>query len=200
MQMDAYILIGGRSSRMGRDKASLELEKATLAERAASLAGSALPDATVKYVAANVEQFCGFDVICDIEPHRGPLGGLHAALMHAKKNWIFLLACDLPFVSVELIRFLASQVSDTLDAIVPFQPDGRLQPLCAFYRVNACIGAVEELLIRTPTQPLHAVFDNVRTRKILFGEIADLAGSGHFFFNINDRNDLRQAIRIVSAK
>jgi molybdopterin-guanine dinucleotide biosynthesis protein A len=71
--------------------------------------------------------------IFDLHEGRGPLGGLQAALAYARTPWIFVLACDYPFVSGDLIRLLAGRVHDELGAVVPEQEDGRMQPLCGFY-------------------------------------------------------------------
>src|SRR3954471_23320778 len=143
MNIDSFILIGGRSSRLGRDKAVVEFGKQTLAQRAFLTTTDALPTSRVTFVAANEVQFgieainAGGPFIFDLIPDRGPLGGLHAALAYARTPWIFVLACDYPFVTSELIRFLTDKVSDNCGAVVPKQDDGRLQPLCAFYKTEA---------------------------------------------------------------
>ncbi len=200
MQTDAYILIGGSSSRMGRDKATLAFGETTLAGRAAAIVHAALPNARVTFVAADAGQFPGRNVIGDIEVERGPLGGLHAALKHAEREWIFVLGCDLPFVTGDLIQYLASRTSDEIDAVVPLQSDGRVQPLCAFYHVTPCLKAADEVLQNTGTPPLRAIFGNVKMHTVLFDEIMDLPGSGDFFVNVNDPSDFQRATSILSAK
>src|SRR5437763_3361093 len=110
MQSDAYILIGGRSSRMGRDKATLSFGETTLAEHAAAAAQAALPDARVTFVATNAGQFPGPNVICDIEQGRGPLGGFHAALTHAEKDWMLLIRYVLTLITIDLNQFFKSHI------------------------------------------------------------------------------------------
>src|SRR5512139_1519218 len=102
-QIDSFILIGGRSSRLGRDKALVELGGRSLAERSIDTVHDALPGSRVTLVAGSSTQFAidaiasGVPFIFDFHENRGPLGGLHAALSYAETPWILLLACDYPF-------------------------------------------------------------------------------------------------------
>src|SRR6476619_1478962 len=99
MNIDSFILIGGRSSRMGRDKALVELGGQTFAERALTTVHEAFPDSRVTFVAANEAQFGieairgGAPFVFDLVEVRGPLGGIHAALSYAQTPWIFVMAC-----------------------------------------------------------------------------------------------------------
>jgi molybdenum cofactor guanylyltransferase len=188
MTIDAFILVGGRSTRMGRDKATLDLGGTTLAERAATTIRTALPEAAVSRV----------DASDDIYRERGPLGGLHSALTAAKTDWIFLLACDLPFVTSELIHRLNMRISADSDAVIPAQADGRLQPLCGFYRVKPCLAAAATLLESDPKAALRDLFKQVPHTVAAFAQLADLAGSGHFFLNLNTPDDLEMARRLVA--
>src|SRR5688572_26563855 len=153
-QPEAFILIGGRSSRLGIDKAFVELSGRTLLQRAIDTVRSALPSAVITAVAGSSTQFeinaitSEIPFIFDLHEGRGPLGGIHAALSYANAPWILVLACDYPFVSDELIDLMVEKVSDEFGAIVPEQQDGRMQPLCAFYRVDAARLVVEEIIGR----------------------------------------------------
>ena len=86
--------------------------------------------------------------------------GLHAALAYAQSEWLLAIACDYPFLTSELIIKLSSKISDDFDAVVPRQSDGRLQPLCAFYRVKLCLKFVEKTLeSKRATPPLRSIFE-----------------------------------------
>jgi molybdopterin-guanine dinucleotide biosynthesis protein A len=116
--IEAFILIGGRSSRLGTDKAFVELGGRTLAERAVENIRRGLSPERITMVAGNSTQFAieaitaDTPFIFDLVEGRGPIGGLHAALSYARTPWIFVLACDYPFVSSELIGLLAESVDD----------------------------------------------------------------------------------------
>jgi molybdopterin-guanine dinucleotide biosynthesis protein A len=197
---DAFILIGGRSSRFGRDKAIAELGGKTLAQRSFQTTTEALPNSGVTFVAANEAQFsidaitAGGPFIFDLMPDRGPLGGLHAALAYARTPWIFVLACDYPFVTSELIRFLADKVSDNCGAVIPQQDDGRLQPLCAFYKIDAAKPVVQTIIDRPRVPPpMHEIVKQLEPCIVSFAETSHLSGSSDFFVNVNTQIDLDHA-------
>ncbi len=200
--IDAFILIGGRSSRLGTDKAFLELGGKTLMRRAADVVRAAFPETRITAVAGNSAQFpiqaitADVPFIFDLQEGRGPLGGIYAALAHAETPWIFVIACDYPFVSPELIRLLADNISDDFDSTVPEQADGRLQPLCAFYKVVATLPIVEELLeSRRVPPPMHEIVEILYPRVVKFDEYSGLAGADDMFRNINTQDDAESAIK-----
>lgn len=203
-ELDAFILIGGKSSRLGTDKAFVQLGGMTLAERAIANIRKGLPGAKLTMVAGNSTQFAIEAIISDtpfvfdLYETRGPLGGLHAALAYARTPWIFVLACDYPFVSPELIRLLASKIVDDSGAVAPEQMDGRLQPLCAFYNVAAARPIVEEFLERPRIPPpMREVISRLAPRIVNLDEYSHLPGADTFFININTAEDLTDARKIA---
>jgi len=200
--IEAFILIGGRSSRLGTDKAFVELGGRTLAQRAVENVRRGLSPERITMVAGSSTQFAieaitaDTPFIFDLLEGRGPIGGLHAALSYASTPWIFVLACDYPFVSSELIGLLAENVDDEYGAVVPEQDDGRLQPLCAFYKVETARAIVEEIIERPRVSPpMHEVVDLLNPLVVKFSEYGDLDGSEEFFVNINTVEDLERARR-----
>jgi molybdopterin-guanine dinucleotide biosynthesis protein A len=141
--MVAYILAGGRSSRMGADKAFLELAGKPLILRAFEVAREAVPD--VKIV-GDPRKFAAFGpVIEDVYRDRGPLGGIHAALTNSEVEWNLILAVDLPFVPAQFLKYLLARAeSSGATATVPYVA-GYFQPLCAVYR-KAFVSAAERSL------------------------------------------------------
>jgi molybdopterin-guanine dinucleotide biosynthesis protein A len=203
MTIDSFILIGGRSSRMGRDKALVEFGGQTLAERAMNTVSEALPEAKVTFVAANQVQFGveairgGGPFVFDLVEGRGPAGGIYTALAHAQTDWIFVLACDYPFVSKEIIFFLSSLISEKFGAIVPEQEDGRMQPLCAFYKTDAARPVIEEIVDRPRVPPpMHEIVMDLSPRLVKYAEYDHLGGAKDFFININNASDLEEAREI----
>jgi molybdopterin-guanine dinucleotide biosynthesis protein A len=172
MDLETFILIGGRSRRFGSDKAFFEFEGEPLAARIARVAQTANPG-TVRFVAASETQFgaqtgnLGKQVITDARSGLGPWSGLHAALLNSTSEWTLVLACDLPFVTEDLLKKLAALTNDDIDAVVPRQPDGRLQPLCAVYRTGKTRSFVEiSLDAGTDLPPISSIFEKLRTRVV----------------------------------
>lgn len=194
-------MIGGRSSRLGTDKAFVEFEGETLAGRSGRIVETALSPDRIVFVAASNTQFnrdlldgLGHPVISDAKPDFGPWSGLHAALANAQSEWVFILACDLPFISVDLLLLLSGFADDSIDAVVPRQPDGRLQPLCAFYRAHPTVTAVEAILAaggRLP--PLAALCERLKTSVINMTEYDNLKNASKLLLNINTEADLAAA-------
>lgn len=130
-----FVLAGGRSSRMGQDKALLPWKGSTLIESVAREVFNAAGSATL---IGSPERYgsLGFPVISDKIEGCGPLGGLHAALSVTTAEWNVLVACDMPAVNSGLLKELlaAAEVSGA-DALVPSTPTG-LEPLCAVYHAR----------------------------------------------------------------
>ncbi len=199
MDIEAFILVGGKSSRFGRDKATFLFEGTTLAERTAETIQNAFPSAVITLVADDDPQFSEslgqrFPFIFDIHKGRGPLGAIHAALAHAPTEWAFIVACDFPYISSDMLLRLAGLISSETDAIVPVQPDQKIQPLCGFWRVEPSLNRVAEILeLDKPTPPIKAVFEQLRATFVSFDELKDLPASDKFFVNVNRPSDLEAA-------
>ncbi len=204
MDIDAFILVGGRSSRFGSDKAKAYFDGRPLLERTVETVRRALKPKRIILVAANHSQILGsanatlsLPIVFDIYKERGPAGGVHAALSSARTEWAFTIACDYPFISADVIGRLVVKISADVDSIVPGQPDGRLQPLVAFYRVNSVLRVLENaLLIGESCPPLGIIFDKVNSVTMPFEEIQDLRHARDIFLNMNTLADLKRASQI----
>ncbi len=185
---EAFILAGGASSRMGTDKSQLLIGGETFVERIANTLFKVVAKVTIVGRESN-DPRCGS--VSDVFPKWGALGGLHAALASCRSEWALVVACDLPFLTAELLERLASKRAD-FAAVVPEQPDGRPQPLTAFYRVVPCRDKAAELIRENKRRPLD-LLDSVDTCWLPFAEINDLDHSGEFFVNINTREDYYEA-------
>ncbi|HKO60129.1 MAG TPA: molybdenum cofactor guanylyltransferase [Pyrinomonadaceae bacterium] len=179
-----FILSGGQSRRMGRDKCELTLGDRTFVEliseqmvgvtSSIKVVGGLVADSQLSHVA-------------DIHPHWGALGGVHAALANCSSDWALVVACDFPLVTTELFTQMAD-VTAGFDAVAPVQHDGVPQPLCTLYRVEPCLAQAEQLIKSGERKPI-ALLQSVRTRWIAFDELRHLEGSGSFFDNINTPED-----------
>jgi molybdenum cofactor guanylyltransferase len=189
-EIEGFILIGGKSSRMGTDKAQLRLGTQSFTEQiAAALASISW---TIRVVGGRGETVRNsWPVVPDVHAEWGALGGLHAALDACRSPWAAIVACDLPFVTVELFERLA-RLRENFEAVVPVQEDNRVQPLCALYRTSVCLRRAEELIAAGERRP-RQLLEQVRARRVAFAEVADLTGAGLFFTNVNTPEDYAQA-------
>lgn len=129
----ALILAGGDSSRMGQDKAALVLDGATLLERVTDTMRGLFPGVLVSVRQPRAE--VALPQVCDAEADGGPLAGLVAGLAEVDTPWMFVLACDMPFIQPAIVARMA-ELRGEHQAVVP-RVGGHPQPLAAFYAVRA---------------------------------------------------------------
>jgi len=198
LDVEGFILVGGASSRMGSDKAQLMFG----AQAGVQLIGAELAVLAdlVRVVGSRAEpEDSGFENVPDVLEHWGALGGIHSALAACQTTWAVVVACDLPLVTGDLFTRLWQLNSDPFDAIVPIQPDGRPQPLCAVYRQES--NATEAArLIATGEHTPRALLARVRTRWVEFQELADLPNAEQFFLNVNTPGDYELAKQILERR
>ena len=130
--MAAWVLAGGRSSRMGADKALLELTSTPLIVRAIEVARAAVPD--VKIVGDPLKFAAFGPVINDVYRDRGPLGGIHAVLAGSQAEWNLILAVDTPFVPARFLKYLLARAESSGATVTVPSVAGYFQPLCGVYR------------------------------------------------------------------
>ncbi|MFV0389337.1 MAG: molybdenum cofactor guanylyltransferase [Pyrinomonadaceae bacterium] len=140
-QFSGYVLAGGRSRRMGRDKAFLTIGDKSFAENSISILSSVCKN-RVKFVvnadqATFLKRFpAGSETIFDTYKNRGPVGGIHAALRDCKIKFAIVIAVDLPFIQPTLIEELAQQAFKTNNSVVAVSEDGRIPLCCTFKKGN----------------------------------------------------------------
>ncbi len=138
-QSAGFVLTGGESRRMGKDKALLPFESGVLAAR---IAGTVLRTVGSVRLVGDPERYgqLRFPVIPDLHPGFGPVGGIVTALSISSAELNLVVACDMPGVSVEfLASLLAAAAESTAQCAIPVTPDGRQHPLCAVYRRTAIV-------------------------------------------------------------
>ena len=189
VDIEAFILAGGASSRMGTDKSQLLIQRQTFTDRIAETLLKLTDSVTI----VGRKTSSNLPAIPDVYPQWGALGGVHAALAACKREWAIIVACDLPFVTAELFSFLAGLRVDH-EAVAPLQQDGRPQPLCALYRIDPCLQRATELIEAGRRRPLD-LLDAVKTRWVEFEQLRNLAQAESFFVNINTPEDYDAAIR-----
>ena len=188
----AFILAGGKSMRMGADKALVMLDGRTLLARALDLARSVTSDVRIVGDAAKFAAFA--PVVEDIFRGCGPLGGIHAALRASPAELNLILAVDVPFVSTALLQYLIRRARDAASATVTVaQTSGRWQPLCAVYRRDFADAA--EQALRAGRYKIDTLFEPMHTQLITEAELEAAGFSRKMFRNLNTREELEAVQR-----
>jgi molybdenum cofactor guanylyltransferase len=188
--VSAFILAGGKSTRMGTDKAFLQFEGRTLLARALDLARSITPNVSI---VGNREKFSAFgQVVDDIFRECGPLAGIHAALRHSTTEINLVLAVDMPFISVAFLHYLLRQARSAPGvAVVVPRASGRRQPLCAMYRRE--FAAFAEPALRAGQNRIDRLFEEIPTRTIDESELDRAGFSPEIFRNLNTPDEVESA-------
>lgn len=188
--VSAFILAGGKSTRMGADKAFVALDGRTLLARALDLARSVTPDV---HIVGDRAKFAPFaPVVEDIFRDCGPLGGIHAALgaSHAELNLV--LAVDVPFASLALLQYFIRRAQSAPGAMVTVaRTSAGWQPLCAVYRRE--FADASEGALRAGRYKIDALFDEARTQVIGEEELEAAGFSLRVFRNLNTPDELAEA-------
>lgn len=191
LSRDAYLLAGGKSSRMGENKAFVSFHGQTLLDRALAALRAACGEVTI--VGDPAIFGAHGPVVPDLFPGCGPLGGIHAGLSHSSFDLNVMLAVDMPFVSAELLRFLLGEAENgASDAIVTVPRTSRgLQPLCAVYRRG--FARVAELALKGGNYKIDSAFEAIPINVITERELATAGFSEKDFLNLNTPDDRRAA-------
>lgn len=188
-EVAAFVLAGGHSSRMGKDKAFLELAGKTLLQRALELAGTV---ASEVFIVGEVSKFLAIGrVIEDVYPGHGPLGGIHAALLRTPAPLNLVLAVDLPFVQPAFLRYLISVASQNSAVVTVPQAAGGWQPLCAIYRREFL--SASERALRKGKNKIDPLFAEVETRAVKEEELTRMGFARDMFRNLNTPEELERA-------
>ena len=189
--LDGVVLAGGSSRRLGLDKALLRFGGAPL----------------LKIVVDRITQICDHVVVAvdrperyrelrlsaklvaDASPRLGPISGLQAGLQACDADHILVVACDLPFLNVELLRFMAD-LPRSYQALVPWS-EARWQPLCAIY-ARSCLKVVDAM-VSAGGGSMHQLLDQLDVQRLDEKEMRRLEPDGLSFLNLNERSDLDKA-------
>ncbi|MCA1667187.1 MAG: molybdenum cofactor guanylyltransferase [Thermomicrobia bacterium] len=198
LPITAVILAGGRSRRMGADKALLRLPSggATLIERVVAAARAVSDDIVI--VAADTARLPAMTVrtVPDAIAGAGPLAGLVAGFAAAHYPDILALACDLPYLSVPLLQWMAA-LPQTWDALVPYRPndDGKAgwQPLHAIY-ARACLAPMRAAFERGDRQAT-AFFPAINVRPLTAEAMQPYDPAGRSIVSVNTPDAWAEAAR-----
>ncbi len=182
MKIGCVIMAGGKSSRMGTDKALLEINGK-------------------KFIEQLVEEFDGFEekliargnnsridnaswkLVKDIYQERGPIGGLHAALTECESDALFCISCDMPLMKRTLAAYLCSSLTKEYDAVIAKTEDGRIHPMCAVYRKK--IATILEEQILSGNNRIMSAFERLQVKYVSI----DLEKDAQQLLNVNTPQD-----------
>lgn len=163
-RLAGFVLVGGLSSRMGKDKARLPWLSKSLLEHVAGTVAAAI-GSVVLIGAPDRYEDLPFERLPDKRPGFGPLGGIETAIQTHRAEWNLIVACDMPGLTQDTLQaLLAETYDDDLECIAAREADGRLHPLCAVYR-DKCLPKVQHALNSGHLQ-LHRVLHQLVTRLV----------------------------------
>ncbi|MBL8814599.1 MAG: molybdenum cofactor guanylyltransferase [Planctomyces sp.] len=202
----AVILCGGRSSRMGRDKAMLPFGNELMLQRVVRIVGTVVPAERIVVVAASEQSLPVLSesvlITRDERPYEGPLAGLEAGLRTQQdlSDVVFVTSCDVPLLEPRLIKYLFSQIEvdsqghaadSSVDIVVP-RDNKFLHPLTAVYR-TCVLETISSLLAEGERRP-RRLFDCRPARIISVEELKSVDAELNSFRNMNTPEDYHSAL------
>ena len=192
------ILAGGLSRRLGRDKALVSISDQPLIQRVIERVEQLSQEIVVVVAdqnrAADLPLAKEHRVVLDRYPGTGSLGGIFSGLDAASNGWTLVVACDMPFLNLALLRRMMALTEDA-DAVVPLI-DGRPEPTHALYS-KACLPFIEPRLISGDLK-ISGFYDQVRVRYLSEEDVAALDPEFLSFFNVNTPEDLDRALSLAA--
>ncbi len=183
-KITGIVLSGGKSSRMGREKGLCTLRGKPLIEYAVEVLIEVCDDVIIS-ANDNSYDYLGLPVVKDAVPGVGPIGGISSAIHYSETNDNFILSCDMPFVSGELIRYILSG-KPGYQAVVPVN-DGFPEPLCAYYRKD-----IVEVFDRSIENGIYKIRRAIKSGDVAYIDIDRRNGFDNrlLFSNINTEKEL----------
>jgi molybdenum cofactor guanylyltransferase len=182
----AIILAGGQSRRMGRDKALIEFQGKPLIAHVIDALHELTSDVVVIANRSELYGPFGARVVADYDPPCGPLGGIAAGLRAVSHELAVVVACDMPFLNVKLLRWLID-LAEGYDAVVP-QTGEEFEPLHAAYRRN-CFRPIVQRIERGERRVI-SFFADVRLRPVPESEWRERDPAGRSLWNLNTPDDV----------
>jgi molybdopterin-guanine dinucleotide biosynthesis protein A len=194
------VLAGGKSSRLGREKALERIGGKRLIER---VVDTLVPISDEVLVVTSKEQFeriSSLDLkartIVDIYPGKAAFGGVYTGLMRATTQFGLIVACDMPFLNSDLLSYLV-QIADSYDIVIP-HVCGKLEPLHAVYSKN-CLTIIKRLIDNNILQILE-LLDLVKTKYVDDEEVDKFDAEHLSFLNINTQDDVKRIGKLVEQR
>jgi molybdopterin-guanine dinucleotide biosynthesis protein A len=197
--MTSIILAGGKSSRLGRNKALQVIEGKSLIQWVVdhlAILTTEIIIATAHGEAIPCSSAVRIKTVGDIYPGKGPLGGIHSGLIASSSSWAIVVGCDTPFLSIGLLEYMTQVLADS-DVALP-RIGEMIEPLCAVYS-KSCLASIQELLEQDERR-IRKLFSIVRVKYVEEDEINSFDPKHLSFFNINSQDDLDRARKLATEK
>jgi molybdopterin-guanine dinucleotide biosynthesis protein A len=162
-QFTAIILAGGKSNRMGRDKALLPIRGSTLIESIINQIKDLFSEIIVSVSEKDKYEFLNYRVITDERQGEGPLVAILSCLRASKNRINFVTACDTPDMDINFLKKLLYE-GETFDIVVPKYKNGKYEALLAVYTKNI-IPVIEEELQRK-SRKISPIFSRCKTKYV----------------------------------
>jgi molybdopterin-guanine dinucleotide biosynthesis protein A len=188
--MTGVILSGGKSTRMGTNKALLQVGGERLIDRTIRTFRDIFRETILVTNSPldYIDQDC--TIATDIIKGKGALGGIYTGLFYASCDHAFVAACDMPFLSKSFIEYMIENCGNH-DIVVPEPSDGP-QPLHAIYS-KRCLPAIKRLIDQDQLK-ITGFYKGLKTRMIPDNVINRFDSGGKLFFNVNSQKDLEQIL------
>lgn len=193
LHASAVILAGGENSRLGRNKAFLQVGGRKIIERLISKLKVEFNEILIVCNRPTAYEYLGVKMVSDIIPGMGPLSGIHAGLTHAKHEYSLIVACDMPFIDKTLARMLVDEAYG-YQAVVPGVGE-YIQPLFAVY-AKSCIPSIQQCLKDSITK-VSDFYPHIRIKFLHLEELALGIDVEKAFMNVNTSDDLEHARRLA---
>jgi molybdopterin-guanine dinucleotide biosynthesis protein A len=196
--LSVVLQAGGRSTRMGQNKALMSFAGRPLVERVMERVRPAADELLIVTNEPQAYRFLGVPLIPDMRPGRGPLGGLYTALMSARHALVAVVACDMPFASAPLLVAAAGYLlQDEADVVIAEAAEG-FEPMHAVYRRTACLPQIEAAIAADQWRMI-SWFPRVKVRKLTQEELARYDPDGLAFWNVNTPQEFARAEQRASV-
>jgi molybdopterin-guanine dinucleotide biosynthesis protein A len=175
------ILAGGESRRFGSDKALHLVDGRPMIEHVYNVVTGVVGDVFISVSDPSVNTGLPAEHLPDIYPDAGPLAGMHAGLLRCRSPWLLAAACDMPFLTADVLGLLLAARTGTMGPVVARSSDGQLHPLCALYPRDMLIYVEAALAARRFA--LHALLERASF-------VTEVAVPANAVRNINRPQDL----------
>jgi molybdopterin-guanine dinucleotide biosynthesis protein A len=194
--ISSIVLAGGESSRLGRDKAFLEVKGQFLIEIIIERLRQLSQEVII--VADETDRYEEFEatLVSDVYPGKGALGGIYSGVKRASNPYSLVVACDMPFLNLSLLRYMQT-LAVSYDVVIP--RIGHLREALHAIYAKDCLPFMEEQLQQGDLRIIH-FFPHVRVRYVEQEEIEVFDPQHLSFFNINTQGDLQRAMEIWSQE
>lgn len=194
-QLSGFVLAGGKSTRMGQDKAVVDLNGRTLLEHALAALRGVCRDVAIL---GRHELYGALaPVYEDVFPGCGPLGGIQAALANSHTQFNLIIAVDTPFLAPKFLSYVAEKAITSGAVVTTPEIDNYTQPLCTVYSLDFL--PIAEQALRLGNYKIVPLFPKGRTLVIKESELRRVAFAADMFENLNTPEDLARARRRFSG-